>query len=69
MASMIGEAKPAMANDGKHPMSTVGIPMTNTLISRQKPRPLVSPRWPNRMAPAGRDRKPTAGSRQSRTLG
>jgi hypothetical protein len=41
-------------------MSTVGMPISTMLSTRQKPRPLVSPRCPNMRAPAGRDRKPTA---------
>lgn len=57
--SRIGAATPICPYVGRHPMPTVLTPISSSVATSAFLRPRRSPRWPKRMAPSGRARKPT----------
>ena len=58
--TMIGAARPMVAAVGIRPTPAVAMPISVTVTRKVYLRPSLSPRKPNRIAPSGRNPKPTA---------
>ena len=65
---MTGAAMPMLAAEGTRPTPAVAMPIRVTVTRKVYLRPSLSPRKPNRIAPSGRNPKPTAKTSQNSSI-